>query len=38
MTFMNRGMQNRRQRATVLFIVGIVVLSFLVSIVAMAFY
>jgi hypothetical protein len=38
MSFMNRGMQNRRQRAAVLVIVGVVVLSFLVSIVAVAFY
>jgi len=38
MTFMNRGMQNRRQKVTVLIIVGVVIASFLVSIVTVAFY
>ncbi len=38
MSFMNKGMQNRRQKITVLIIVGIVISSFLVSIVAVAFY
>jgi predicted nucleic acid-binding Zn ribbon protein len=38
MTFMNRGMQNKRQRIAVLIIVGIVILSFLVSIVALSLY
>ncbi len=37
MTFMNRGMQNKRQRATVLVIIGVVLLSFVVSIVAVSF-
>lgn len=34
MTFMNRGLQNRRQRIVVLIIIGIVLVSFLISIVA----
>ncbi len=36
MTFMNRGMQNKRQRVTVLIIIGLVIISFLVSIVAIS--
>jgi len=36
MTFMNRGMQNKRQRVTVLIIIGVVLVTFLVSIVALA--
>jgi len=35
-TFMNRGMQNKRQRITSLVIIGIVLATFLVSIVAYA--
>jgi len=37
-TFMNRGMQNKRQRTAVLIIVGIVIASFMVSIVALSFF
>jgi len=37
-TFMNRGMQNKKQRATVLVIIGIVLVSFLASIVAISIY
>ena len=37
MTFMNRGMQNKRQRTAVLVIIGVVLLSFVVSIVAVSF-
>ena len=36
MTFMNRGMQNKRQRITVLIIIGVVLVTFLVSIVALS--
>jgi flagellar basal body-associated protein FliL len=36
MTFMNRGMQNKRQRVTVLIIIGVVLVTFLVSIVALS--
>ena len=38
MSFMNSGMQNKKQKKAVTIIVGIVILSFLVSIVAVAFY
>lgn len=38
MTFMNRGMQNKRQRRAVLTIIGIVLFTFVLSILAMAFY
>ncbi len=38
MSFMNRGMQNRRQKRAVVVIVSLVLVSFLVSIVAYAFY
>jgi len=38
MSFMNRGMQNRRQKVAVFVIVGVVIASFLVSIVTVAFY
>jgi len=34
MTFMNRGLQNKRQRIVVLGIIGVVLVTFLVSIVA----
>lgn len=37
MTFMNRGMQNKRQRKTVLVIIGIVLVTFIASIIAVAF-
>ena len=37
MTFMNQGMQNKKQRVAVLIIIGIVLVSFLVSIVALAY-
>jgi predicted nucleic acid-binding Zn ribbon protein len=36
MTFMNRGTQNKRQRTAVIVIVGVVLLTFLVSIVALS--
>jgi len=36
MTFMNRGMQNKKQRITVVIIIGIVLISFLFSIVAIS--
>jgi len=36
MTFMNRGMQNKRQRIVVLVIIGVVLATFLVSIVALS--
>lgn len=36
MTFMNRGMQNKKQRVTVVIIIGIVLVSFLASIVAIS--
>jgi len=36
MTFMNRGMQNKRQRIAVLVIIGVVLATFLLSIVAMS--
>jgi len=36
MTFMNRGMQNKRQRISVLIIVGVVLGTFLLSIVALS--
>jgi hypothetical protein len=36
MTFMNRGMQNKRQRATVLVIIGVVLATLLLSIVALS--
>ena len=38
MSFMNRGMQNRRQKGAVIIIIGLVIVSFLFSIVAVAFY
>lgn len=38
MTFMNRGMQNKKQRITVVIIIGIVLVSFLISIVAISFF
>lgn len=38
MSFMNSGMQNKKQKKAVTIIVGVVILSFLVSIVAVAFY
>lgn len=38
MSFMNRGMQNRKQKVAVLIIVGIIIASFLISIVTVAFY
>ncbi len=37
MGFMNRGMQNKKQKKAVYVIVGLVILSFLVSIVSVAF-
>lgn len=37
MTFMNRGMQNKRQRKAVLVIIGIVLVTFIASIIAVAF-
>jgi hypothetical protein len=36
MTFMNRGMQNKRQRATIFIIIGVVLATFLFSIVVIA--
>ncbi|CFX99331.1 Uncharacterized [Syntrophomonas zehnderi OL-4] len=36
MTFMNRGMQNKKQRTAVVIIVGIVLVSFVASIVAVS--
>jgi hypothetical protein len=36
MTFMNRGMQNRRQRLAILVIIGVVLATFLLSIVALS--
>jgi len=36
MTFMNRGMQNKRQRIAILVIIGVVLVTFLISIVALA--
>ncbi len=36
MTFMNRGMQNKRQRVVVLIIIGVVLVTFLFSIVALS--
>lgn len=38
MTFMNKGMQSKKQRNIVKVIIGIVLLTFMVSIVAVAFY
>jgi hypothetical protein len=38
MSFMNRGMQSKKQRIAVLIIIGIVLLSFLISIVGVAIY
>lgn len=38
MTFMNRGMQNKKQRITVVIIIGIVLISFLFSIVAVSIF
>lgn len=38
MSFMNKGMQNKRQRRAVYAIVGVVLVSFIFSIVAFAFY
>jgi hypothetical protein len=38
LSFMNRGMQNRRQKRIVSVIVVIVIMSFLISIVSYAFY
>lgn len=38
MSFMNKGMQNRRQKRIVYVIVGFVIVSFLFSIVAVGFY
>jgi flagellar basal body-associated protein FliL len=38
MSFMNRGMQNKKQKTAVIIIVGVVILSFLVGIVAVSFY
>ncbi len=38
MTFMNRGMQNKKQRITVQVIVGVVLGTFLVSIVALSIF
>jgi uncharacterized membrane protein len=35
--FMNKGMQNKKQRKAVLVIVSLVIVSFLVSIVAIGF-
>ncbi len=37
MTFMNRGMQNKRQRVIVLVVIGVVLVTFMVSIVALSF-
>lgn len=37
MGFMNRGMQSKKQRKIVVFIVCIVIMSFLASILAVAF-
>lgn len=37
MSFMNKGMQNRKQRRAVYIIAGLVIVSFLFSIVAVAF-
>jgi hypothetical protein len=36
MTFMNRGLQNKRQRIAILIIIGVVLATFLISIVALA--
>jgi len=36
MTFMNRGLQNKRQRTFILIIIGVVLATFLISIVALA--
>ena len=36
MTFMNRGMQNKRQRVIVLVVIGVVLVTFMVSIVALS--
>jgi hypothetical protein len=36
-TFMNQGMQNKKQRIIVLIIIGIVLVSFIISIVALAY-
>ncbi|WP_278078265.1 hypothetical protein [Syntrophomonas wolfei] len=38
MGFMNKGMRNPRQKKLVYILVGLVILSFLVSIVAVGFY
>lgn len=38
MSFMNRGMQSKKQRKLVAAVIGIVLVSFLVSIVAVGFY
>jgi hypothetical protein len=36
MTFMNRGMQSKRQRTIVLVVIGVVLVTFLFSIVALS--
>lgn len=38
MSFMNRGMQNKKQRTAVVIIVGIVLVSFVASIVAISIF
>ncbi len=38
MSFMNKGMQNKRQRRATVFIIGLVLVSFVVSIVAMSIW
>jgi hypothetical protein len=35
MTFMNRGMQNKRQRTIVVIIIGIVLVAFMASIIGL---
>jgi hypothetical protein len=37
MTFMNKGMQSKKQRIAVIVIIGVVLATFLVSIVALSF-
>lgn len=37
MGFMNRGMQNKKQKKAVNIIIGLVIVSFLVSIISVAF-
>jgi hypothetical protein len=36
MSFMNRGMQNKRQKIAIVVVIGVVLLTFLISIVVIA--